>query len=100
LTNAFATCIVVGMATTEQDTTPEAPAAKETKAATREYIVLELEGSDTWSERGRADATTDKSAIDKVMGRETAGTYVGIPTRSFQPRTREMKPQPPKPVWS
>jgi hypothetical protein len=88
------------MATTEQDTTPEAPAAKETKAATRTYVVLELESPNTWSERGQADATTDKNAIAKVMGRETAGTYVAIPERSFQPRTREMAPQPPKPVWS
>lgn len=96
------------MATTEQDTTPEAPAEKDTKATTRTYVVLKgIAGSgseegnpDTFDLIGTAVASNDRAAITTAAGADAEGTFVAIPERSFQRRTRGFKQPPPVPVWS
>lgn len=93
-------CYIGGMATTEQDT-PETPATKETKAATRTYVVLaqgDAEGE--WVEIGSIEAATDQAAITGMANPNEAGTWVAIPERSFNPRTRSFDTPPPRPVWS
>lgn len=90
------------MATTEQDTTPESPADRETKATTRTYIVLERAVSDdhVWQEVGSTEASTDQQAIAKLVRAEASGTWVAVAQRGWHPRTRTFDTPPPKPVWS
>lgn len=90
------------MATTEQGTTPESPAEKETKAAERTYVVLARDESraGTWLEMGSVIASTDYQAITLLTGEDEPGTWVAIPERNWHPRKRELEPRPPKPVWS
>lgn len=100
------------MATTEQDTQPEAPAEKETKGAERTYHVLVLlhdelgykaavdDGCRVWVERDAATATNDEMAIGVIVPDDLAGSFVAVAERYFNVRTRGFEPQPPKPVWS
>lgn len=93
------------MATTEQDP-PQDPGAKPTKATTRTYVVLQQAvdtthvPDDTWVKVGTAEASTDRGAIDKLVKADSEGTWVAIPERSFNPRTRKFDQPPPRPVWS
>lgn len=98
----FDTCYAPGMSTTEQGTVPEAPADRETKAVERTYIVLRRSDNEegAWLTMGSAKASSDYQAIIKATGEAEAGTWVAIPQRNWNPRTRKLDPQPPKPVWS
>jgi hypothetical protein len=58
------------------------------KGKSTQYVVLRRsepgEPHVVWEEAGRASAASAKAAISQVVG-ETAGTYVAVPARSFQP---------------
>lgn len=96
------------MATLPQDSAQD-PGEKPTKATTRTYIVLELASEDSdipgvkrvWHELDEtAEAGTDRQAIAAVTNPSREGTWTGVPTRSWNPRTRKFDQPPPKPVWS
>ncbi len=64
-------------------------------AAPREYVVLVLGVStpqESWYDVGRANATTAKQAIAKIVddlpADEQNGTFVAVPARNWQPVTR------------
>jgi hypothetical protein len=72
--------------TSEQPTVIRPPAKPPTSTA---YTILRRVEPDTWNTIGTTNARTNADAIRTVVGRlpetEQAGTYVAMPSRSFQP---------------
>lgn len=52
-----------------------------------EYLVLGREVGGSWQEFGRVTATSATQAQRKTAEAEEGGTYVAVPSRSFNPVT-------------
>jgi hypothetical protein len=70
---------------------PPAPPKPKEEPAMTEYLMLKKAGNDTWAMGPTITARGANAAIRKHVETAGEGTYVAVPTRSWQPVTVEQQ---------
>jgi hypothetical protein len=82
-----------GAATEEVGEDAQDEEAAEQRSSTREYVLLENAGKDTWTIVGRAVSSSPENALRSLGEKKLKDgvQYVGVPTRSWQPAPASVK---------